>query len=268
MRLRKHMQPVPGPARRPIDERHLLDRWLTTEPLSTPLTAISMGEPTVIEACTDLVDAINADEFRVPAALDRFGRRLGLLGMLLEEVAASVDRLAALTPDSRALHSFSAGISLATGWSHGHLYGVHEADCVDGLTGLATLAVLRLRIEQVADQSAWMGIALEQSYCIVVVDTDIAATDVFESEIAMMSIADRLRSHYCAGETIARHAGRILVLASNSERTRSQLLDVLADMRSLSLPATTRIFGWIEEMSTALSDGTKIAEFLTELTLG
>lgn len=268
MRLRRHTRPVVKATPQSHDNHRLLDRWLATEPPSSPLTAISIRESTVVEAFSDLVEAINTDEYRVPAALQRFGRRLGLLGMLLEEVAASVDRLTVLTPGSRCLQTFSAGISLASGWSYGHLYGAHEADCVDGLTGLATLGVLRLRIEQVADQSAWLGVALEQSYCIVVIDTDVGATDVFESEIAMMSIAEQLRSHYCAGETITRFGGRILVLASNSERTRSQLLDVLADVRTLSLPSTTRVFGWIEDIVPDIREGTRIIDFLTELTLG
>lgn len=266
MKLKKRTDQAVAPAK--ADVSRLLQRWLAAEPAATPLTQISMSEPGVIEAFTDLVDAVSTADHRVPAALDRFGRRLGQFGMLLEEVAASVDRLAAMTPESRALQSFSAGISLASGWSLGHLYGVHEADCVDGLTGLSTLAVLRLRIEQVADQSAWMGVPLEQSYCVLVIDTDIAATDPFEAEIAMMAISEQLRSHYCAGETVARHGARILVLASNSERTRSQLLDVLADLRSLSLPATSRIFGWIEEMTADMRSADTIVDFLTELTIG
>ncbi len=271
MRLRKRTPAAVGPVGRSLaagrDDSNLLERWLLVEPAYSPLTAIKTNESAVLDVFADLVEAIDTDDFRVPAALFRFGRRLGLLGLLLEEVAASVDRLATLAPGSPRLHTFSAGISLANGWSEGHRYGEHESECIDGLTGLATLPILRLRIEQLADQSAWMGIPFEQAYCLVIIDADIDTTDAFESELTMITLAERLRARYTAGETIARHGPRVLILTSNSERTRSQLIDVLADLRSLPLPSTTRVVGWIEEMTPGMGDGARVIDFLTELTI-
>jgi GGDEF domain-containing protein len=208
-----------------------------------------------------------SDHYRVPAALHRFGRRLGLLGMLLEELSAAVDRLSVLAGSPAVLQSFSSGISLASGWSLGHLYGANELECIDPLTGLVTLPVLRLRIEQVADQSAWLGIPLEQTYCVALIDVDSAGADIFEAEVAMMLIAERLKAHFNAGETIARQGSRALVLTTNSERTRTALVELLVDVRSLALPPTTRVIGWIEELSPELHDHAKVVDFLTELTI-
>ncbi len=100
---------------------------------------------------------------------------MGLDGWPLSEIASWIERLGRLAaPLGADLQLFSSGVALAEGWAHGFLFGVHLGEATDPLTGLVTLPVLRHRLREVQLQCEALAIPIEQAFCIVVIDTDIA----------------------------------------------------------------------------------------------
>ena len=225
----------------------LLSQWLTV------VLAGSRGDALRVEdACRDVVDAFGTnDEVLISGALTRFGRQLGAQGWALIDITRWITDLSGLAGESgTVLNRFDAGVALAEGWADGYMQGSRSGECVDGLTGLVTLSVLRLRLRQVYEQCAALGVAPEQVYCLAVVDTDLTDRLPLEREAAMVVVAEQTREKFKSGETLAIKDGRILVLASRTDATRNALLDLLGAVKIYPLLSGGCVFGWLEDLPT------------------
>ena len=162
--LRRKRQPQPKTT-------DLLERWLPH------VLAGSRGDlGHVEEACRDVVEALDERfDGQLAGALTRFGRQLGSEGWSLSEVTRWIAGLTELAGASGVvLDRFESGVELSRGWASGYMRGAQDGECVDGLTGLVTVSVLRLRLRQIYEQCTALGVATDQVYCLVVVDTDLA----------------------------------------------------------------------------------------------
>ncbi len=225
----------------------LVDRWLTVV-----LTGSRGDAGRLEEACRDVVEAFEtADERLVTGALTRFGRQLGAQGWALVDITRWITELAGLAgEDGNVLNRFDAGVALAQGWADGYTQGSRSGECVDALTGLVTLPVLRLRLRQIYEQCASLSVPAEQVYCLVVIDTDLHDRPPLEREAAMVVLAEHTRMAFRSGETVAVKDGRILVLASRTDTTRNSLLDLLGAVKVYPLLAGGNVFGWLEDLPT------------------
>jgi hypothetical protein len=223
----------------------LLAQWLHAVLLG------SRGDAHRIEgACRDVVEAFSSrDEGLLAGALGRFGRQLGAQGWALVDITRWITQLAELAGElGDDFNRFDVGVALAHGWADGYMQGSQSGECVDGLTGLVTLPVLRLRLRQVYEQCSALGVPPDQVYCLVVVDTDLTDRPPLEREAAMVVVAEQTRRFFRSGETVAVSDSRILVLASRTDATRNGLLDLLSAVKIYPLLSSGGVFGWLEDL--------------------
>ncbi|HEY5876354.1 MAG TPA: hypothetical protein VIT64_13685 [Ilumatobacteraceae bacterium] len=226
----------------------LSDRWI-----EIVLASVRGDTQTVETACHDLVDALTTRPEELNGALARFGRELGGEGWLLTELSAWIGVLASVAGTvGLPLRRFEAGAAVAQGWADGYLYGLQAFDCTDSLTGLVTLPVLRLRLGQIYDQCAALGVATDQVYCLAIIDTDFGDRSPLERDAAMVVIGDQVLRTYGSGETAAVKDGRVLILISRIEATYGNFRDLLAQLHVYPLLTGGHVIGWIEELPSSL----------------
>ena len=215
---------------------------------------------------SDVVETLYMRPSGIAGALNRFGSRLGAEGWALETVSQWIDDLGAICGDVPAnrLRSFDSGVALAHGWTDGHLRGLRSSECFDAVTGLCTSSVLKLRLQQIFEQSATLDIEPSWLFRLVVLDADISDVTVLEADAVMVVLADLVQRTFTSGETIIRDGGRIFVLVSAGERLQAQLDQLLDDTRSRSLLNAARILGWIEDLPV---DPAMIDRYMSDLSV-
>jgi hypothetical protein len=218
------------------------------------------------EYASDVVETLFVRPQGIRGALSRFGTRLGAEGWSLETVSQWIDALgdACADPPANYLRSFDSGVALAHGWTDGHLRGLRSAECFDGVTGLCTIAVLKLRLQQVFEQCHTLEIEPSWLYRLVIIDADISDVTVLEADAVMVVLADLVQRTFDSGETIVRDAGRIFVLASATRPLQEDLDRMLDESRSLSLLHAARVFGWIEDLPV---NSEHIERYMTDLSV-
>jgi hypothetical protein len=222
----------------------LLERWL-----GEILVGVRGDTRTIEAACADVVEAIVSRPDHLGGSLRRYGRQLGAEGWLLSELTRWIHDLTELAAErAPLLQRFDAGVELAQGWADGYLYGMQACECTDGLTGLVTLPVLRLRLGQVYDQCRALAVLPEQVYCLAVIDTDFADRPPLERDASMVVLAEQVLQSFESGETVAVRDGRILVLASRTEATHEVFLMLIGRLQQFPLLGGGRVIGWIEEL--------------------
>lgn len=173
------------------------------------------------DAGTDLIDTIAERPAALHAALRRFGYALGTDGWPIEQVIDWVRELLPGLPRRRrrALGRYTAHAALAQGWAEGYVRGAHTGMCIDPITGLATMMVLRLRLEEVYAQCRSLGVHVADVHCLVVVDVDLGEQEGLEADLTLACVADAAQSVFDSGETVARVGNRVVILASRTEMT-------------------------------------------------
>jgi hypothetical protein len=169
------------------------------------------------ECAEQLVETLASDRARISSALARFGRQAGTDGWTLGDVSSWLEALIALgEATSRPLAGFDAGTALASGWAEGFLRGTTVDGCLDPATGLVTLPVLRVRLDQVNDQCRSLGLDPADVYALVVADLVMPGVGPLRRHALHASLAEEVRAVFHSGETLAIHGGRVLVLASRT----------------------------------------------------
>jgi hypothetical protein len=242
-------------------------RWLDALQGQSPMAHLR-GDPRITAASADLVETLVTRPDDVDAALARFGAELGADGWHLERITSWVKLLVDLLPrhTRRRLAGYSPSAALAEGWAKEFVRG--SGRCVDPVTGLATSAVLRVRLGEVYDECRSLETAASTMYTLVVADIlpDHSMPDPdrfggsFSHDAAMARAAHVALSVFDSGETIVRHGDRLLVLATHTERTASRvkmLSENLADERVLAVV-------WHDELP---SDTNHVDRYFDELTV-
>lgn len=199
------------------------------------------------DAAHDLVETLLTRPAGLDAALGRFGRSLGSSGYTLDEVAAWVHLLAGLVPGRAGRFSgFDAGLALARGWSQGHLTGLQAAASTDPTTGLHTPVVLQIRLQQAYAYAASLDVSVNWLYSMVVISTNVPATEPFRREATLAVLGDLVQRHWCHGETAAAVGDRVLILCSNTSDLAEHTADFTAHTDRLSLLSSAAILAWNE----------------------
>ena len=234
--------------------RHLLPsapRWeaVLGEWLALIAASGGPGDDLLQEAATDVAETLLTRTAGVGAALGRFGRTVGTIGYSLDDAAVWLQLLVSITP-SRAgrLQGFDAGLSLARGWSQGHLGGLQAAAATDPTTGLLTEAVLRIRLEQVYAAAASVRVPVQWTHAIVVVSATVPPTEPFRREATYAVLGDLVQRHWSAGDTAAAIGDRILVLCSNTADLDDRVDAFHALVDRIDLLRTVGVDAWIEAL--------------------
>src|ERR1043165_4676326 len=150
--------------------RSVLDEWLGMIHLEAGETL----DLALVDAAGGVVETLQAKGRGLRGTLRRLGNTTGDLGWPLDLLNAWVGDLANLVGRSRRadLLSFDCVCSLSEGWAERHVRGPRADSCTDAVTGLATPAVLRLRLREVYQQCRAYGLLPTEAYCFVVVDAD------------------------------------------------------------------------------------------------
>lgn len=222
---------------RPLPE-HTLDAWLT-DLGGGNRDGVDGLDRRLVEAATDLVETISERPRGMSGALLRFGTTLGADGWPIAEVSTW---LAQLTPHidrarRKQIGHYSAHAALAQGWAEGYVRGAHTGMCIDPTTGLVTVMVLRLRLQELAQHAQVVGVPVGRTHLLVVVDVDLQELDRLDADLLMACVAETVRDRFHQGETVARADARILVLAERHDAVEQQV-EILADR--LRLESSTR----------------------------
>jgi len=220
----------------------------------------------IADHSADIVETLFDRPDGTRGALTRFGSTLGAEGWPLEQVSHWIDLLASHCPPTIAevLRTFESGVALAHGWTEGSLRGLRAGECFDGVTGLCTPAVLRLRLQQVFDQCKALALEPNWMYRLLVVDADVGDSGRLEADAVMMVLADLVQRRFMAGETIARDGGRILALVRDSHQLEESVIEIVQASRTRSLLQPARVLAWVEDLP---ADASLIDRYMADLSV-
>ena len=209
----------------------------------------AFADPQIASAATDLVAALLERPLEVDAALERFGRRAGASGWTLVDAAEWIDRLArTATAESAPLRRFDAAIALAQGWITGFVHVLHDRGATDPNTGLPTVAVLGVRLRQVYDQCASLGIRTESAFSLLIADVELSAFPPLLREAIQLLMAERVRETFNSGETVCMASGTIVVLVSRTPDLPGRMALLEASLRTVSLLEDAPLVIWLEDL--------------------
>lgn len=230
----------------------VLDQWLTL----AQVEADQQLDPSIIDAAADVVEALHHKRRGLRGALRRLGNTLGELGRPLEELHAWIAALSSLTSRSRRaeLRSFEAVSALTEGWAERYVRSAHAGACIDAVTGLGTPALLRMRLKEVYQHCRGYGIAPTDGFCFIVVDCSTDDMAPFERDAVMITTAGLVADVFHKGETLVRHRSRVIVLAANSESTRTRAAALGKLLREAPLTRTVEPMVWNDELPSSSID--------------
>jgi hypothetical protein len=232
--------------------RSVADRWLS----SIETDAGQQLELDIVDAATTVVQALHTGRPALRGAMRRLGNTLGDLGWPLEQLNTWLDALSAMTKRSRRaeLCSFESVAALAEGWAERHVRAAHSGVCTDAVTGLGTPALLRSRMKEIYQHCRAFGIAPTEAYCFVVIDADTVDLAAFERDAVMVTTAGVIGDMFDAGETVIRHRGRMIVLASKSESTRFRTKALIQALQDAPITRSADLAVWTDELPESTID--------------
>jgi hypothetical protein len=201
------------------------------------------------DAAEDLAVAVDRRPDDLTNAITRFGWQAGEDGWPLAEISRWLETLARVGgPGGRRLLTFDAAMALSAGWADGFLHGAAHDDCLDPTTGLARVSVLELRLRQVYEHCAALGVEPDLVYALVVVDASLTDHPVFERNAARVALAHEVGTLFGSGETVAGHGDRVLVLVSRTPDLDDRVAILDAAVHTHSLLRHDPIATWIERL--------------------
>jgi hypothetical protein len=205
--------------------------------IGTHSHTLAAVEGLVMDLLEGTVDAIDA--------MSEIGRRCALDRHELVDVAGWMTILVEISPrkSRRRFESRVCAEALASGWAHAVL------DLRAPLRRLAPLAVLRMRLKELADQCNALGLDLVRHYVLVVLDVDTGALGPHGRRSVLRHVADAAQRTFRAGETVvATDSGRILVLGPRRRELPGEVHTLISEAQMCSGLASHRVCGWIEPL--------------------
>jgi GGDEF domain-containing protein len=184
------------------------------------------------------------------------------LGEALDGLRTTFDLVMGIEPD------FASVEALSVAWSEATLQFLHELSCEDPLTGLASFAHLRTRLDELYREAEQTGESVSTAYALVVVE--MAAADLrrraehqFTRALHLVQVTEMMRAVFAGGETIARLSPdravavvrRLPSLGSSVAMVRELLGDV--DLGS------TDVRVWIEGLPPTADSATHLVDELS-----
>jgi hypothetical protein len=230
----------------------ILDAWLEL----IQFDAGQQVDLSIIDAATEVVDTLYARRRGLRGSLRRMGNTMGDLGWPLEQLNTWIAELSILTTRSRRaeLAAFESVTALAEGWAERYVRGAHAGACIDAVTGLGTPTLLRLRLKEIYQHCRAYDIAPNDAYCLVVIDADTDDLAPFERDAVMITTGGVIGEVFHFGETVIRHRGRIIVLASKSEATRHWTAEMIDALQAAPITRSADIAVWTDELPESTLD--------------
>lgn len=233
-------------------EQAVLEKWLA----AVEYDAGQQLDLTVLDAASDLVEALYSRRRGLRRALRRLGSAIGDQGWSLAQLNTWIAQLSPLTTRSRRaeLSAYESVAAAAEGWAERYVRGAHSGACLDAVTGLGTPTVLRMRLKEIFQHCRAFGILPNDAYCFVVIDSDTDDLAPFERDAVMITTAGVIGDVFHSGETVIRHRGRIIVLASKSESTRHFTGVLIEALQDAPITRSADLAVWTDELPSSTID--------------
>ena len=179
------------------------------------------------------------------------------LGEALSGLRATYHLVRGATP------AFDAAEALSVAWSEATLEYLHDLSCEDPLTGLASLAHVRTRLDEIYRESELTDLGVARSHALVVVELRFGAAMVlpghqFTRALRLVQVTEALRSVFSGGQTLGRLGlDRAVAVVQRTEDlgvSVGLLRDFLADLDLGS--ADVRV--WIEGLPGTAGSATRL----------
>ena len=256
-------RPVPGPT------RGRRARFLRSKqvPVVRELTARDRADvPRGLEA---VAEALVAGEDASSAAAES-GRTLAADGASLGEALSALRTCTAQL--GLGDPGFAVTESLSVAWSEATLAFLSDVSCEDPLTGLASAAHLRARLEEIYRAADLVGASIRTSHALLVADTgdlslgrgttDHVGTDPFAHALTLAGVAEAVRGVFPGEETLARVGhDKVVALVRRPAHLGATVVELRGLLEDLGLQRT-RI--WVEALP---DDATMAAQALAGLAL-
>jgi hypothetical protein len=143
----------------------------------------------------------------VVAACAEVGRDVARDGAVLGEALSGLRTTYRIVLDRSP--TFEAAEALAVAWSDATLEYLHNLSCEDPLTGLASLAHVRSRIDEVYREAELTDVGVERSHGLVIVELCFreptgAPAHSFTRALRLVQVTEAIRAVYSGGQTIGR----------------------------------------------------------------
>jgi hypothetical protein len=104
----------------------------------------------------------------IDEAVTELGSARGVAGFDLRETASDLDALAEVLPADEAQVADRATVAALSAWADAFIDRVHPPACVDAMTGLVTLAYLRVRLSEVYRECDTRGVRPSETHALVI----------------------------------------------------------------------------------------------------
>jgi hypothetical protein len=163
---------------------------------------------------------------------------------------------------------FASVEALSVAWSEATLEFLHDLSCEDPLTGMASFAHLRTRLDELYREADQTGENTSTTHALVVVE--MAAVDLrrraehqFTRALHLVQITEMMRAVFSGGETIARlSADRAVAVVRRVPQLGASVAMLRELVGDLDLGATD-VRVWIEGLPTTPESGTRLLDELS-----
>jgi hypothetical protein len=123
----------------------------------------------------------------------------------------------------------------------------HNLD-TDPLTGLASLAMLSLRLEEIYGHCRALGMRPSTAFALLVIEPDLGERTPLVRDAVRVLVADEATRTFSHGETVAVSGSRLIVLAANTAGLPRDGVGMVERLRQLTVLRDTPIASWIEPL--------------------
>jgi GGDEF domain-containing protein len=184
------------------------------------------------------------------------------LGEALDGLRTTFDLVMGIEPDVASVEALSVA------WSEATLEFLHGLSCEDPLTGLASFAHLRARLDEMYREADQTGEAVSATHALVVVE--MAAADLrrraqhqFTRALHLVQIARMVRAVFAGGETIGRLSpDRAVVVVRRLPQLGASVAMLRELLDDLDLGAT-EVRVWIEGLPASPESATSLLDELS-----
>ena len=167
-----------------------------------PGRELSESDRRALPAGFDAVGEALVSSTDLTAACAEVGRAMARdgasLGEALSDLSATYARVLGREP------AYGATEALSIAWSEATLEYLHQLSCEDPLTGLASLAHVRTRLDEVYRECENDGVDVRGAHALVVVEARSADHTHFGRSLLLARGADALHTVFPGGETVGR----------------------------------------------------------------
>jgi GGDEF domain-containing protein len=183
------------------------------------------------------------------------------LGEALSGLRATYHLIHGRPPD------YEATEALSVAWSEATLEYLHDLSCEDPLTGLASLAHLRTRLDEIYREAELTDVGVHGSHALVVVQLDLREHEPvpghqFTRALRLVQVSEALRAVYSGGQTLGRLGlNRAVALVPRTADLGVTLTLLREFLDQLDLGATD-VRVWIEGLPPSGGSATRLLDEL------